>query len=234
MTTDDDLIEREQGDRCGQCGEPVPEGATVCPACGALLAAYRAAPESPESPEFFDSDDSVLLKVIEEIEPEKLVTAPDEPVFDDDLADDLYHSRDEFETLIQDAFEELDERADSESPPEPHPAQARALPIVEPAVSPPTVRSRPATQSRPIERKPNRPTHPARPHKPGYVARGTVEPVLLLGFTLLVLAGCLVALASLLSVDGAAIAGFTLGAVGIIAIVVAVLIALIRREGGQR
>jgi hypothetical protein len=73
---------------------------------------------------------------------------------------------------------------------------------------------------------------PLRPRKPGYVTRGTVEPVILLGVILLVLAVCLVTIASLISVRGVAVTGFVLGAFGILGIAVAVLVALARRERG--
>src|SRR5215211_4782920 len=46
-----DVVENgnETGERCGRCGELVPAAATVCPACGALLDAYRTPAESPDS-----------------------------------------------------------------------------------------------------------------------------------------------------------------------------------------
>jgi len=230
-TADDALISREPSERCGQCGEPVPDGAAVCPACGALLAAYRTAPESPV---VVEPDGSFSDGANEQPEPEERPAPPGVPDLENDLIEDLYQARDDEETAVQEVNEDFDAGFDGDQPREPPPTPASAPRVVEQAVSQSSAVSMKTASARPAEQVPRRAAGPARPRKPGYVARGTVEPVLLIGFTLLILAACLVGLASLLSVGGVAIAGFTFGAVGIISIVVAVLIALIRHEGNRR
>ena len=77
------------------------------------------------------------------------------------------------------------------------------------------------------------PPRPTKPRKPGYVTRGTVEPVLAGGILALALAVGLVGLGALVSSSALAIAGLGFGAIGSIAVVVSLLIALVRREGNR-
>ena len=221
----------ESGERCGRCGELAPAGAAVCPACGALLDAYRTPAESP------DPTADTLPEALKDDRPEQVGDQPDVSI-------------DEMDSSTPEAIEiELAEDAPDasyEATPGLHsgsdkPEILEDRPIVTPrserAVRTPTAPSlRPSQGERsaplPVARAMPavRDATPSRPRKPGYVTRGTVEPVILLGGVLLVLAVCLVTTASLISVRGVAVTGFVLGAFGILGIAVAVLVALVRRE----
>jgi uncharacterized Zn finger protein (UPF0148 family) len=230
-----DVVEvaHESGERCGRCGEPVAPGAAICPACGALLDAYRMPSESPHStinnrPEASRDDrpeqtgDRPIaltgegdLSTIEAIEPELVEEAPDAS---DEVAAETHFvsvEPENFETNV------------IVPPPSERVVQA---PTTSPRRAPHNVQRvpRPVARAMPELRE----AAPSRPRKPGFLTRGTVEPVILLGVVLLVLAICLVTLASLVSVRGFAVAGFILGALGILGIALAVLAALVRRERG--
>ena len=221
----------ETGERCGRCGELVPAAATVCPACGALLDAYRTPAESP---------DSTLVTLLEALKGDRPELGRDRP---DASIDEMNSSTPEaIETgLAEDAPDASSDIAQGSHSGSDKPEFLEVRPIVtlrsERAVRTPTAPSlRPSQGERsaplPVARAMPavRDATPSRPRKPGYVTRGTVEPVILLGGVLLVLAVCLVTIASLISVRGVAVTGFVLGAFGVLGIAVAVLVALVRRE----
>jgi hypothetical protein len=74
------------------------------------------------------------------------------------------------------------------------------------------------------------PPAPPKPNKPGFVLRGSPEPLILTGAALFLLACLVAAIGEGVDSDGLALLGYVLGAIGLIAVVVAILVALIRRE----
>ena len=222
--------ERDTDERCGRCGEPVPAGESVCPSCGALLDAYRTPVDTtPASSGVPAGAHDVAGQEQPAVQAPAPAAEPDEP------EPDRIEPADAGATFDLDVVDESDVPAGTASPIEPQPAAdlaEQATADVTP--SPATVRRRSderqtprlSVRGRPVTREIEAP----RPRRPGYVTRGTVEPVILLGMIWLVLAICLVAVASVVSGRGIAIAGFVLGAFGILGIVVAVLVALVRRE----
>jgi hypothetical protein len=74
----------------------------------------------------------------------------------------------------------------------------------------------------------------SRPRRPGFVTAGTIEPVILYGAGALVFGCIFVGLASVLNSSGIAALGFLLVIIGVLAVVVAVLVALVRRESERR
>jgi hypothetical protein len=74
---------------------------------------------------------------------------------------------------------------------------------------------------------------PDHPRKPGFFQRGTVEPVVGAGVVLVLLSCLLAAIGEGADVGSLAAVGYLLGALGVIIAVVAILVALIRREAGR-
>lgn len=240
-------MSNEQGlsERCGRCGAAVPDGGPVCSTCGALLDAYRAPSDTPAS----QVEPSVAWEPATRPGPipgagSNPITAEWEKALESESAEPAKAGSEPEELPSQDRPSEeqsfVDLAAPSENPAEVEPSSGaiaddssvRPPPVPQPsgfgagtsAVTQPRPRIRPATA----------PPEQTRPRKPGYVARGTVEPVLLSGAILLVLAICMVVFASLVSVGEIAAIGFVFGALGIVAVVVAVLVALIRHERANR
>jgi hypothetical protein len=112
----------------------------------------------------------------------------------------------------------------------PEPVSTMLADELEPAPAVAVPRPKEATPAQVPVKAPPRPT---KPRKPGYVTRGTVEPVLVGGILALALAVGLVGLGALVSSRALAIAGLGFGAIGSIAVVVSLLIALVRREGNR-
>ena len=224
--------ERRADERCGRCGEPVSVAGSVCPSCGALLDAYRTPGETTPATDNVATDaDDLSGRERTEARIECPVVGSDDP------------APETLDPANSGAMPDAEAGTGSDVP-------GRAVtstvaedlvdetPVHQPAFATPSValprRSspdqrrdpRPSVRARPVTRV----IEPPRPRKPGYVTRGTVEPVILLGVVALVLAICLVGFASVISVRGIAVAGFVLGAFGVLGILVALLVVLVRRE----
>jgi hypothetical protein len=74
------------------------------------------------------------------------------------------------------------------------------------------------------------PAPTAKPRRPGFVLTGTVEPVILTGVTLFILACFVTLMASLLDVRLLAAVGLLLGMAGVLVILFAILVALVQRD----
>jgi hypothetical protein len=114
------------------------------------------------------------------------------------------------------------------------------------AAEAPPARERPRVPAVPSRESPGRPspprttprsTRPASqtlPGRPGYVVRGTVEPVLVVGIVLFVLACFVFAIGSFAGSLAWAAVGFVVAAVGLLTAIGAVLVALVRRDNERR
>lgn len=206
-------------DTCGRCGSDVASETEVCPACGAVLAAYR----NPLEPAPVQRQ--AIARSVPEIQEPIAATAASEEPSGGARATDLAALNDARSRLL----------AALNQP------QVRLLDIVERPHSEPTptrvreTRQTPAPVKRVTPAKaPIAPragtVSPARPRKPGFVVAGTVEPVGLIGGVLII--------AGLLAVFGGAVAdsafieaaGIVVTGMGVALIVFAVAVALVRRD----
>jgi hypothetical protein len=210
----------QQTERCGACGAVAPVGAELCPSCGALLDAYRtpsltdplsvAAPAAVAPPPF--------ARPASNVEPNELERRAELDEARWTLLGVLSAPKRELVQVVE--LIEEKERAE----------QVREEP------TPP--RERPAP--RPVAETPGRragasyaPT-PQPPRRPGYIVRGTVEPMLVTGICL-VLFGCVGALAAAGAGRNvfAGLASFVV-AIGLMLAIAAVLVALVRRDNERR
>jgi hypothetical protein len=209
-------------ERCGACGQLAPRDAELCPACGALLAAYRVAETVP-------AESTIAQVVIEprvsDPAPEPSRLEPQSPPVDRELAAARTRL---LGTLLGPerrliAVVEAEETALEEPTPAPPPMPPDRL---APGVSVPRPAARPfppvATDESPPFSSPLR--------RPGYVSKGPVEPVFLIGAALLVVACVLVACASLVSSDGLVALGYFAAVVGVVSISIGFLVWLAQRD----
>jgi hypothetical protein len=71
---------------------------------------------------------------------------------------------------------------------------------------------------------------PSSPKRPGYIVRGTVEPIILIGVSLFLIA-CVVAAAGSLAGSASWLGiGLAIAAIGVIAVICAILVALVRHD----
>jgi hypothetical protein len=209
-------------ERCGACGQLAPRDAELCPACGALLAAYRVAETVP-------AESTIAQVVIEprvsDPAPEPPPKEPESPPVDPELA--VARAR-LLGTLLEPerrliAVVEAEEIALEEPPPVPPPAPP-ARPV--PRISVP----RPAAQRFAPVATDESPPSSSSLRRPGYVSKGPVEPVFLVGAALLVVASVLVACASLVSSDGLVALGYFAAVVGVVSISIGFLVWLAQRD----
>lgn len=214
-------------ERCGACGEPVSAGSELCPRCGALLAAYRT-PALSEPP-------VVEPPAVPETPSRRSFWTPEAPPEDEAASDELTEARRRLLRVLLEpkrdlvrAVELIEARERTATRP---PAPAR------PSAAPAKPRATPPRAVMPQPRRPQAnagPTKQPLPKRPGYVVRGTVEPVLVIGIGLFLLACFIAGIGSL--ADSSAIIGIGLVAatVGLLMVVGAVLVALVRRDSDRR
>jgi hypothetical protein len=216
----------QQTERCGACGAVAPADAELCPSCGALLDAYRtpsltdplsvAAPASVAPPPF--------ARPASNVEPNELERRAELDEARRTLLSVLSAPKRELVQVVE--LIEEKERAgqvrEEPTPPRERPAPGRVA------------------APRPVAETPGRragasyaPT-PQPPRRPGYIVRGTVEPMLVIGICL-VLFGCVGALAAAGAGRNvfAGLASFVV-AIGVMLTIAAVLVALVRRDNERR
>lgn len=213
-----DTVDRSPipGERCGRCGaDASASDGWVCPSCGALLAAYRDPATVPAS---------VTIDSPREREP---IRSNPDPAWLDEQADTDIPL---FEPVEASATVEDDVQPEAPAPqldPAPSPPSrvtvTTSRPVAEPVLAPPL----------PVV-APRRAVTPDRPRRPGWVAAGTVEPVVLYGALAMVFGCILVGLASAFAGRAVAGVGFVVFILGLVATIVAVLAALVRRESERR
>lgn len=212
-------------ERCGACGTVVPAGSELCPACGALLDAYRTPPTVDPLPEASTAE--VPQPNIIKMPAEGAVAIGTAAGVDPMLLD---ARRRLVRTLAAPSRELIDvvERREAEQPTTvavepPQPERAREPEIRQPIPRPSSVR--PASNARRVNLTP-----PPSPKRPGYVVRGTVEPIILVGVALFLIACFVAAVGSLLGSSAWQGVGLSIAAIGVIAVIGAILVALVRRD----
>lgn len=224
--------EVSEDERCGRCGASVTASMELCPECGGLLAAYRAAETVATPPSLFPARTDTVIEA-PQLEPETDLR-PNERALDPATAasEELQTARAVLiaalsahgRRLTSVARVHISESRDSSAPsnaPTPVRPAPRRPPLARPA-------ARVDVNSYPL--KPARVPRGKRPGRPGLVTTSPVEPALLIGAVLLAIAVGLVVCASLTSLRLVAFAAFLSGALGIFALVIAVLAVLIQRD----
>ena len=217
-------------EQCGSCGETVPAGSALCPACGALLDAYRTPPAYDplaELPTAAEPRPNVV-----QTPPIGSAARPREAGVDPELLDArrrLVRSLAEPKRELMAVLERRDaeEPAASDAVERPQPERAP-----EPQIRQTIQRSgstRPASNARRVN-----PAPAPSPGRPGYIVRGTVEPIILVGVSLFLIA-CVVAAVGSLSGSATWLGiGLAIAAIGVIAVIGAMLVALVRHDSDRR
>jgi hypothetical protein len=213
-------------EQCGACGAVVPAGSELCPDCGALLDAYRTPPV--HDPIANSPVAAVPRPVVVQTPPSESAAPPREAGVDPALVDArrlLVRSLAEPKRELMAVLErhEVEEPAANDAVEPPQPERAP-----EPQIRQTIQRSgptRPASNTRRVSQAP-----PSSPKRPGYVVRGTVEPIILIGVSLFLIA-CVVAAVGSLSGSATWLGiGLAIAAIGVIAVISAILVALVRHD----
>jgi len=231
------------GEACGRCGARIDQDVEICAACGALLSAYRTpmvtADEVPVPTDAIITGSSLADPVRTEPlprtpfrmpanvppEPESRSATIDEP------PPDLSEARAELLTTMLSPERRLVSAIQAEVLP--------ALPVVPPATPAPA--NRKAAALAPVMAPAQRPAKPTiqrsdenRPRKPGFVAIGSIEPVVMIGSAIFVVAVIVGLLSSFGLIRFGSVVALALGAVGISTIIFAMLVALVRKDQDRR
>ena len=228
---------------CGRCGARVEQDVELCAACGALLSAYKTpvvtADQVPAPADGIGTTSSPSKTVRTEPLPRTPFQSStgDQPISHSSATrgaesrPELEEARADLLTTMLEPERRLVTTMQAEIQPDPpteKPPDGASSPPKRAAVTP---LSAPVTL--PTKRHSD---HSAanRPRKPGFVAIGSIEPVIMIGSAIFVIAVIVGLLSSVGLFSFGSIVALALGTVGIFTIILAMLVALVRKDQDRR
>lgn len=247
MPNDHDQQQRAtgSGEACGRCGATVAGGLDVCPECGALLAAYRtpvgltdAPPDSPivdapVAPDVIPGESPPQEAIARlDVVPSSVSQSESIPTPESMPLPGLDEARAALLSTLLVPGHRLVEEIETKVRRDAQPHEIAVHPVSLKSVVP-TSRSE---DRPPIQRADTRPSAPPQPlpKKPGFVSIGSIEPVILLGCTIFAIAVFVGFCSSLGYFRRASSLALVLGTFGVVTIIFAMLIALVRKDQNRR